>query len=247
METKREKAIGATGEAATGGPLSGLSLDRPVAIRKKVYEHLRANILAGRIAPATRLVEARLAEGIGVSRTPIREALHMLEMEGLLEGSPRGGYRVRGIEWSEVEEICEIRAVTETLAARWAIARLRAEDMAALEGNVARCEAELNDGRTGGFPDLDAEFHDILVRASGSRRLQELCQSLRQHMLLYRVESLYLPEVARTAAEGHRRILETIRARDVDGVADAIREHLEDAKSGIRRYAFEEPRERGSS
>jgi DNA-binding GntR family transcriptional regulator len=224
-------------KSGTSGPLSDLTVERPVAIRKRVYAHLRGRILSGRIPTATRLVEARLAEEIGVSRTPIREALHLLEMEGLLEGH-RGGYRVRGIEWCEVEEICEIRTLNESIAARWAIPRLTSEDLGALEENVARCEAEVAAGHTETFPDLDAEFHEILVRASGSRRLEELCQNLRRHMLLYRVESLSLPEVARTAVSGHRRIVEAMRARDVDGVAEAIRAHMEDAKRGIQRHAF---------
>jgi len=92
----------------------------PVSIRERVYEVIRNDILNGRIPPGERLVENRLAEEIHTSRTPVREALHMLEREGLLESIPRVGYRVKQIHWDEVEEICEIRAVNETLAARWA-------------------------------------------------------------------------------------------------------------------------------
>lgn len=223
----------ATTAGRTG--LDGLTVERPVAMRRRVYDSLRDRILRGRIPPSTRLVEARLAQEIGASRTPVREALHLLEREGLVEAFPRGGYRVRGIAWSEVEEICEIRVLNETLAARWAIERMDETDRAALEENVARSEAALRDDRWDSFAEYDGEFHEILVRASRSPRLLELCQTLRRHMLLYRAESLADPDAVSLALEGHRRIAARIRARDREGVAAAIRRHLEDAKEAVRR------------
>src|SRR4030042_1887168 len=81
------------------------------------------------------MVETRLAEEIRTSRTPVREALHMLEREGLLESIPRVGYRVKQIHWNEVEEVCEIRAVNETLAARWAMDRITHQELQALAGH----------------------------------------------------------------------------------------------------------------
>ncbi len=220
---------------ARGPGLAGLVVERPVSMRHRVYESLRDRILRGEIPARTRLVEGRLSQEIGASRTPVREALHLLEREGLVESFPRGGYRVRGIEWSEVEEICEIRVSSETLAARWAIERMGAADLAALEGNVGRAEVELREGRWDQFAERDGEFHEILVRASGSRRLLELCRTLRRHMLRYRVESLGEPEAVSIALGGHRRIVRCVREKDAAGAAGAIRRHLEDAKEGIRR------------
>ncbi|MHB8767330.1 MAG: GntR family transcriptional regulator, partial [Deferrisomatales bacterium] len=207
-------------------PLADLVVERPVAIRRTVYDSLREELLSGRLAAGSRLVEGQLAERIGVSRTPIREALHLLEREGLVEPIPRGGYRVKTVSWAEVEEICEIRALNEGLAARWAIARMGAEDLRALEECVARSEAEARAGQTRHFADRDAEFHELLARASGSARLAELCQTLRRHMLLYRVESLRSPETVRLAVAGHRRLLDRLRHRDVPGAEAAIRQHL---------------------
>lgn len=215
-----------------------LVIGHPVSIRQKVYSVIRNEILNGRILPGERLVETRLAEQIKTSRTPVREALHMMEMEGLLEAIPRVGYRVKQIEWDEVEEICEIRAVNETLAARWAMNSITRKEIQALEKNIAVAEAEVKGGNPRSFVELDAEFHEILVRASGSKRLLELCQLLRCHMLRYRIESLYLPESALRAIRGHRRILDCIKRKDDEGIDGTIRDHLEKSKKDIQHYAF---------
>lgn len=188
----------------------------------------------------TRLVEKWLANQIGTSRTPVREAFHILEKEGLLEAIPRVGYRVKPIKWEEVEEICEIRKVNETLAAQWAMSRMTLEDLQALDENIIVSETQVKEGHVESFVDRDAEFHEILARASSSQRLLELCQMLRRHMLRYRIEGLYLPEPALRAIEGHRRILDRLKARDEEGVKEAVYEHIEESKRAIQRYVFDE-------
>jgi DNA-binding GntR family transcriptional regulator len=211
-----------------------VSIKPPLSIREKVYRTLREGILSGRFPQGERMVESRLAREIRTSRTPVREALHMLEREGLLESIPRVGYRVKKIRWSEVEEICEIRTVNEILAARWAMLRMTPEQLHALEENVAASKREVQNGNPRSFVDRDAEFHEILARASGSTRLLELCQLLRRHMLRYRMESLYLGETALEAIDGHTRILECLRLKDEKGMEGAVRDHLEFAKKSIQ-------------
>lgn len=213
-----------------------VSIKPPVSIREKVYRAIREGILSGRFPSGERLVETRLADEIHTSRTPVREALHMLEREGLLESVPRVGYRVKRISWGEVEEICEIRAINETLAARWAMERITAQEIRHMEENLALSEKEVKAGNPRAFVERDAEFHEILARASGSSRLFELCQLLRRHMLRYRVESLYLGETAMQAMVGHRRILECLKQKDRDGIEAAIRDHLAFAKGSIQSH-----------
>jgi DNA-binding GntR family transcriptional regulator len=215
-----------------------LVIRKPISIREKVYKVIRNDILESRIPPGARMIETQLAKQINTSRTPVREALHMLEMEGLLEAIPRVGYRVKQIDWNELVEITEIRTVNEILAARWAMKRITPEDILALEKNLLVAETEIRQGNPRSFVERDAEFHEILVRASGSKRLLELCQLLRRHMLRYRIEALYLPETGLRAIGEHRRILECMRAMDEKGVETAIREHLEQAKREIQRHAF---------
>ena len=217
-----------------------LVIENPVSIREKVYEYIRNRILSGKITPSTRMVETQLANEIGTSRTPVREALHVLEMEGLLEAIPRVGYQVKELKWEDVEEICEIRAVNEILACRWAMQRITPDDLKSIEDNLTLAEAEIKEGHPESFVERDAEFHELLVKASGSERLLELCSMLRRHMLRYRVESLYLPETALRAIAGHRRILNCLKEKNEEDFEAAIREHLEQSKQDIYRYAFEE-------
>jgi GntR family transcriptional regulator, rspAB operon transcriptional repressor len=223
-----------------------LIIKDPVSIRKKVYTAIREHILDGSFPPGERLVESRIAEQIKTSRTPVREALHLLESEGLLESIPRAGYRVKSLHWEEVEEICEIRVVNETLAARWAMKRITPKELLALESNLKVAEREVRSGNPKAFVHRDAEFHEILAHASRSERLLELCQLLRKHMLRYRIESLYLPETALRAIQGHRRILEALKASDESGLEKAVRNHLEQSKIDTHRYAFGKTEEYGT-
>jgi DNA-binding GntR family transcriptional regulator len=216
-----------------------LIIETPVSIRQKVYIFLRNQILSNHILAGTRLVEGRLAKQINVSRTPIREALHILEMEDLIESIPRVGYRVKELRWEDVEELCEIRAVNEILAARWAMKRITPQELAAMKHNINTAEAEIQAGNPEYFVERDAEFHEMLVKASGSQRLLELCQMFRRHMLRYRIESLYVAESGLRAVSGHRRVLECLEKKDDIGIEAAIREHLEQSKRDIRRFAFE--------
>jgi len=216
-----------------------LIIEAPVPIRQKVCDFLRNEILCNHIPAGVRLVEGRLAKQINVSRTPVREALHILEMEGLIESIPRVGYRVKEQRWEDVEELCEIRAVNEILAARWAMKRILPRELAELKHSIDTAEAEIQAGHPECFAERDAEFHEMLVNASGSRRLLELCQMLRRHMLRYRVESLYVSESGLRAVSGHRRVLECLERKDEMGIEAAIRDHLEQSKRDIRRFAFE--------
>lgn len=216
-----------------------LIIEAPVSIRQKVYDYLRNQILSNRIPAGTRLVEGRLAKKINVSRTPVREALHILEMEGLVESIPRVGYRVKELRWEDVEELCEIRAVNEILAAKWAMKHITPHELAAMKHNIDTAEAEIQAGNPEYFVEKDAEFHEMLAKASGSERLLELCQMLRRHMLRYRIESLYVAESGLRAVGGHRRVLECIENKDDIGIEVAIRDHLEQSMHDIRRFAFE--------
>jgi DNA-binding GntR family transcriptional regulator len=212
----------------------------PVSIREKVYNVIRNDILNGRISPGERMVETRLAKLINTSRTPVREALHMLEREGLLESTPRVGYTVKKLKWDEVEEICEIRKVNESLAALWAIQRITARQLKNLEKNIRLSENTVRQGNPRAFVELDAEFHEILARASGSKRLLELCQMLRRHMLRYRIESIFGKENVVRAISGHKKIMDCIQRKDLKGIDKAIRAHIEQSKTDIRRYAFKD-------
>lgn len=220
--------------------MRGLVIRSPKPIRKKVYDYLREKLLRGEIPPNEHLIEAKIAREIGTSRTPVREALHSLEMEGLIKSIPRVGYVVRPISEEEVEEICEIRAVVEMLATRWAIAKAQPKVVEELEENIRLSEKEAKSRKPRAFVELDAHFHEIIARHSGSQRLLELSQTLRRHMLRYRIESIYSVDNVLRAIEGHKGILEAIKKADLEGVNRAIQHHLQQSKKDILRYAFKE-------
>jgi DNA-binding GntR family transcriptional regulator len=211
-----------------------------VSIRKKVHSHVREQILSGGIGPGERLIETKIAAEIGTSRTPVREALHSLELEGLIESIPRVGYVVKSISSQEVEEICEIRTVIEGLAAHWALQKAKGKVTRELKKNIATAEERLTSGHVKDFIDLDAQFHEIIAKCSGSTRLLELAQTLRRHMIRYRTESIYSAENVRMAIEGHKRIIAAIEAGDADAVRQAISFHLQVSKEDIIHYAFGE-------
>lgn len=220
-------------------PSNTLNIQRPTPIRERVYQHLRDAIMYNEIPPSTRLVEGEIAQQIGgTSRTPVREALHVLEREGLLEMIPSKGYAVKPLDWEEFEQLCEIRMLNETLGARWAVDAITPELISAMEENLSEAEKEIKAGNPRSFVEYDAEFHSILIRASRSERLLELCGNLRQHMLRYRISGLYREDVALRALEEHRMILDCLKRKDKRGVAKAVRTHLKMVRQSMQKHGF---------
>jgi len=220
--------------------LKDFVIENPTLIRDQVYGRIKQEILSGNISPGSRVLEGRLAKQISVSRTPVREALHLLEMEGFLESFPRVGYRVRQVTHEEGMEIHEIRAVLEPLAARKAIESKDQGYLDALEQNLNESEVAARQ-ELSAFLRCDAEFDEIIVRASGIKTLLSVWGTLRQRLSLYRLEAQHALETRLKSIEGHRQILECLKARDPDGAKRAIRNHLEDSKRALKyiRYTID--------
>jgi DNA-binding GntR family transcriptional regulator len=215
-------------------------IKRSKTIRRKVYEYLREKLLNGEIPPNEHLIEAKIAKEIKTSRTPVREALHNLELEGLIESIPRVGYIVKPISREEVEEICEIRSVIEMLGARWAVEKSHGKLIQELEKNIRTSEKKVSEQGPRAFVEMDAQFHESIARHSKSQRLLELSQTLRRHMLRYRIESIYAMDNVLRAIEGHKGILEALKKGDLEEINRAIQFHLQQSKKDILRYAFQE-------
>ena len=213
-------------------------IEQPEPIRKQIYEHLRAQILNNTIMPSSRLVEAQIAKEVGISRTPIREALHLLEKDGFLESVPRVGYFVKKLDLDELDEIFEIRLVIETLVCSRAIKYIDDASIKDLENNIAQTEAALKNNSPQLFLKYDEEFHEILVKSAGSKHLFSLCQQLRRLMLRYRAASIRLIAPVKEALEGHRRIVTCLKQRDAKGLQAEIIAHLNYSKDDIRKQAI---------
>jgi DNA-binding GntR family transcriptional regulator len=226
--------------------LKKLQISKDITIRKKVYNHIREQILSGAIAPNERLIEAKIAKDIGTSRTPVREALHSLELERLITSTPSVGYAVNPLSKEDVVQICEIRSLIEGLAARWAIEKDHKRLVKELQKNIATAEKEVAKGNVTTFIELDGQFHEIIARLSGSERLLELAHTLRRHMLRYRSQSIFLKDVVLRAIEGHKRILDAIETGDAQKVNGAMSSHLEQSKKDTVRYVFGEEGKSGA-
>ena len=213
-------------------------IQQPEPIRKQIYEHLRSQILNHTITPSSRLVEAQIAKEIGISRTPIREALHLLEKDGFLESVPRVGYFVKKLDLDELDEIFEIRLVIETLVCSRAIERIDDSSIQDLEKNIAQSDSALQNNTPQLFIKYDEEFHDTLVRSAGSKHLFNLCQQLRRLMLRYRAASIRVIPSVKEALEGHKRIVDCLKQRDAKGLQAEIIAHLNYSKDDIRKQAI---------
>jgi DNA-binding GntR family transcriptional regulator len=214
-------------------PEFNLKIEQPISIREKIYQNFKNEILNDRIPTSATLVENQLSKQMGISRTPIREALHFLEKEGLVELIPRVGYRVRQIDREELQEICEIRISLETLAARRAIKRMSPDDSQAIMENLKNSDKMIQSGKLPSFINLDAEFHELLGRASGSQRLLNLILAHRSDMVRYRIISLLRTDYATISLAGHRRIFECLVEKNESGVKSATKDHIDQAKKYI--------------
>jgi DNA-binding GntR family transcriptional regulator len=213
-------------------------IEQPKPMRKQIYEHLRDQILNHTITPSSRLVEAQIAKEVGISRTPIREALHLLEKDGFLESVPRVGYFVKNLDPDELEEIFEIRQVIETLVCARAVKHIDDASIQALENNIAQTEAALKNKSPHLFVKYDEEFHETLVKSAGSKHLFNLCQQLRRLMLRYRAASVRVIPSIKEALKGHKKIVACLKRRDDKGLQAEIVAHLNYSKEDIRKQVL---------
>ncbi len=196
-----------------------------VVLREQVKELILERIIKGEYEPGVRIVETRIAEELGISQAPVREALRDLELLRFVESEPFRGARVRAVSIEELAEIYPVRAALEEVAARVAATSLEEGDLDALEDEVEAMRAAADRGDVHDQAEHDSEFHRIVVEASGNSILFDVWRSLR-------VESRTLITALKTGIDGneiaelHRPIVEALRARDPEQSAIAIRDHF---------------------
>jgi DNA-binding GntR family transcriptional regulator len=221
--------------------LSKFIIEDSDTLRKKVLDYLREKILSGAMCPDERLIETKIAREIGVSRTPVREALHGLEQERLVKAIPRVGYVVTRMQKEEVEEICEIRVAIEGLAIRRAIEREQKQLSKDMRKNILRQRSEISKGNLRAYVELDAQFHEVSAVLSGSSRLLDMVLMLRRHMLRFRIQALYIIETALKSLKGHERILEAVEKGDSKAAVAVLEQHLKSAKDDVLHYGLIKP------
>lgn len=221
MDTRR-------GAASTGdGVRTGRRRIVRQVLRDQVKEYLIEAILTGRFKPGDRIVETRIAQELGVSQTPVREALRDLEMLGVVVSSPFRGAQVRAFTEEELVEIYPIRAAIEGVAAHAAAQRITAEQLLQLEEQIDRMRDASLSGDEATAIEADVAFHRIIVEASGNRLLQQFWVSLSLATTTY----LTFTAVKRALgglAERHEPVLEALRARDPELAEQVMRRHIEE-------------------
>ena len=195
-----------------------------------VYEVLRDAIIKQVLKPGERLMETELAEEMDVSRTPIREAMRKLELEGYVVMVPRKGAYVASLSIEDITSLFEIRGALEALAAGLAAKRASSEEIKEMERNLLTEEELFAANNVFETIEMDAKFHELIYSASRNQRLQNMIKDLRDQIQRFRATSLSIPGRMRLALEEHRKIVEAIMAGDVIKAQEVTAEHLRKAK-----------------
>ncbi|HUJ89077.1 MAG TPA: GntR family transcriptional regulator [Syntrophorhabdales bacterium] len=205
-------------------------IEKQPHLRKIVYERLKDAILTGAIPKGTKLYESRIAEETGISRTPVREALHALERELLIAAIDKVGYRIVDTDVEDLEEISVIRKTVETLALKKAIDRIGAREISSLEDNLKRAEKTLRDHKGDLFIQFDAEFHQILCALSHSERLIRMADTLRKEMQRFRSRTKLDHDLATASLKYHQEIVSFLKMKDYRSAKKALSDHIDHAK-----------------
>ena len=203
-----------------------------ISIADQVFDELEKEILSGVFERGEMLTEIKLSERLGVSRTPIREALRRLEQERLIEATSKG-VRVIGIQMPDISDICEIRMRLEGLAARWVAERATDEEIRELQDAVELQEFYTQKGDSESLKNTDSRFHQIIYALCGSPIMRDTLEPLHRKLLKYRKASLSFPDRAYQSLHEHQAILQAIQARDGDEAEELTVLHIKNAKESI--------------
>lgn len=206
------------------------------------YALIRDGILSGEFARGQRLREEKLALQVGVSRTPVREALRRLDAEGLVEFTPNRGARVTAWSGQELDDLYDIRAMLESYGAKLAARRITPEELTELDSLARRMEALSRKGASAAddMTLLNGEFHRLIVRASRSPQLDSMVRGIMDVPLIYRTFQRYSPSRMKASSQHHLELVEAIRAGDGEWAESVMRAHILAAKTTVQQSIEDE-------
>jgi len=208
-------------------------MDINLPLRDVVFNTLRQAILRGELKPGERLMEIQLANKLGVSRTPVREALHKLEQEGLVLTMPRKGAEVADISEKSLHDVLEVRRALEALAIQLACDKMSVDQIQELSDAAQAFRDTLDSGDITRIAEADVAFHDVIHLATGNQRLIQLLNNLREQMYRFRVEHLkkesYYPQLLKE----HREMIGYIKARNKDEATKIATEHVDNQVNAV--------------
>jgi len=205
------------------------------SLREKVFYQIQNDILNGVYQPGDSLTEKKLCDELGVSRTPVREAIRQLELVELVRSIPNKGVIVTGISEKDIEEIYVIRMMIEGLASRWAAENITQEELEELKEALDLQEFYTLKNDIEHLLKLDSRFHDILFRASKSKPLIHILTTFHHHIQRARNASFESPGRAKKVLEEHKAIYEAVVARDADRAEQMTKEHVKNASIMYKR------------
>jgi len=213
--------------------LAPIRLDSYQPLREVVCETLRDAIRKGVLKPGERLMEIQLAEELGVSRTPVREAIRKLELEGYVIMMPRRGTYVANLSIRDVNEVFEIRTSLDSLASGLAAERITDEELERLQRLLVMIGEYIEENNMEKIVETDTEFHDILYQASRNTRLVGIIFNLREQLTRFRSTSMAYPGRLKETLEEHRHLVEAIAQGDALEAQRAAEEHMEKSEQTL--------------
>lgn len=210
-----------------------IDMNQFMPLREVVFTTLRQAILKGELKPGERLMEITLANKLGVSRTPIREAIRKLELEGLVVMIPRKGAHVAHITEQELNDVLEVRRGLEEMAIKKACERITKEELFKLE-KAAKVFSELAESdQLVALAEADVKFHDVIYEATHNRRLVQLLNNIREQIYRYRMEYLKDAASRKLLDEEHKAICRAIREKDIQKAHEYICQHIDNQQRSI--------------
>lgn len=214
-------------------------IEKSLSYKYKVYNQIKEDIVTGVYVQGEVLNERKLAETMGVSRTPIREALQMLSTDGWVVNEPYKGTVVRTFDLDYVMKAQKVRKVLETLAIEEAVNNISDKDIKELNKILDKQERWLIDYNPKEFMKLDRDFHEKIYSLSKNQILQELLENFNDIIRFYGIKVLMVPERNRTTLKEHRAVLDAIEKRDINLSKEAMGYHLQMTENAIFKYTFE--------
>jgi len=205
------------------------------SLREKIFQKLRQDILDGKYKAGDSLVEMKLAEEMGVSRTPVREAIRQLELEGLVSSIPNKGVFVEGITRQDIEDIYAIRECMEGLAARWAIERMDEKSLRELENIYDLMEFYTTKGDLDQVGELNSQFHDIIFESTKSKPLMQILSDFQYYIENIRLASLKAPGRAMQSLIEHKAIVQAFKERDIAKGEKVLVEHISNSRLNVEK------------
>ncbi len=210
-----------------------VKLDNHQPLRELVAAALKEAIVSGVLAPGERLMEVQLAEELGVSRTPVREAIRRLEQEDLVVMIPRKGAYVSSLSLKDVADVFEIRGALEALAAGLAAERITEEELEELERILVMKAESIKNKDFARLIAIDIQFHDHLYKASRNDKLVQIISNLQEQIYRFRSTSLASPGRMKESLEEHRKIVEAVSERNIFQAQMLAQEHIENAENRL--------------